>query len=346
VRYYEITVTDPSSGQVYQPSKTSGGFVKANQGATFTSFANNQNIPGALNIELDMPVVAFNAPQGNGLIRIWGVGLEMIGQAADLNGAKFTLSAGMKRGLPLANPAQSGLIVQGQIYQAFGNWQGINQTLDLIIQSSDLSPPNGISFSWDTDTDFKTALGAALSQAFPDYEQDIKVSDSLKPPFGQNQNGTYESLSQFCGYLIDLTQRAGQSVYGDTYPGVQITIVGDTIRVFDATQPPKAIQLAFQDLIGQPTWINPGQVSFKAVLRSDIGVGSQVKFPQGIFSPYVLTSAAAAAPNAPSRNRSVFQGAFIVSEVHHFANFRQPDADSWNTTFTAYPLPNLTTPDS
>ena len=250
MRYYEITLTDAASGQVYQPSKTSGGFVKSKQGSTFTSFANNQNIPGAINVEFDMPVVTFNTPQGNGLIRVWGVGLEMIGQAADLNGAKFTLSAGMKKGLPLANPQQSGIIVQGQVFQAFGNWQGINQTLDLIIQASDLSPPNGISFSWDTDTDFKTALSAALSQAFPDYSQDIKVSDSLKPTFGQDQNGTYPSLATFAGYLLENTQKAGQSVYGDKYPGVQMTVVGNTIRVFDGTQPPKAIQLAFQDLIG------------------------------------------------------------------------------------------------
>src|SRR5690242_7071326 len=144
MRYYSITLTDSVSGKVYKPDPTGNGFIKAGAGPTFISYANGQTIPGALNIELDMPVVAFDSPQGNGMVRIWGVGLQMIGQASDLNGAKITLSAGRKPGLPLASKQaiQAGIIVQGSIYQAFGNWQGVNQTLDLLVQSSDLTPPN------------------------------------------------------------------------------------------------------------------------------------------------------------------------------------------------------------
>lgn len=347
MRYYSITITDPGSGQVYQPDPNGGGFLKGKAGPTFTSYANGQNIPGALNIELDMPVVAFDAPQGNGMVRIWGVGLQMIGQASDLNGAKITVSAGMQKGLPLANPAQAGIIVQGAVYQAFGNWQGINQTLDLVIQASDLTPENGIVFKWESGTTLESALSTTLKQAFPGYKTpDIKVGSDLQPPNDGTQDGTYRSLGQFCSYLLGITQKSGQAVYGDQYPGAQLTIVGNTIKVFDGTQQQTPVKLAFQDLIGQPTWINPGTVNFKTVLRSDIAVGTAIQFPQGIVAPFALTSAAAAAPNAPSRNKTVFQGAFSVVEVHHFANFRQPDADSWNTTFSAVPLPDLSSPNS
>jgi hypothetical protein len=342
VRYYSITITDVASGQAFVPDKHGGGFVKSGVGPTFTSYANNQTIPGALNIELDMPVVAFDSPQGNGMVRIWGVGLQMIGQAADLNGANIVISAGMQKGLPLANPAQAGIIVQGKVYQAFGNWQGTNQTLDLVMQSSDIAPPNGISFSWATGSTLESALNTTFSQAFPNYTPDIKIASDLQPANGQTQGGAYPSLSSFAAYLLSQTQKSGQATYGDKYPGVQMTIVGNTLKVFDGTQPPDAKQIAFQDLIGQPTWINPGTVNFKTVLRSDIAVGSSIQFPQGILAPYALTSAAAAAPNAPARSKTVFQGTFTVTEVHHFANFRQPDADSWNTTFSAVPLPNLT----
>jgi len=31
----------------------------------------------------------------------------------------------------------------------------------------------------------------------------------------------------------------------------------------------------------------------------------------------------------------VFKGSFLVNEVHHFGNLRQPDADSWATAFSA-----------
>lgn len=343
MRYYSITLTDPVSGQVYTPDQNGGGFVKGKAGPTFTSYANGQTIPGALNIELDMPVVAFDSPQGNGLVRIWGVGLQMIGQASDLSGAKVTLSAGMQKGLPLANPAQSaGPIVQGAVYQAFGNWQGINQTLDLVIQASDLAPDAGIAFSWESGTTLESALSTTFSQAFPGYKPDIKISADLQPPNDAPQNGTYRSLSQFSGYLLGISQKAGQAVLGDQYPGVQVTIVGNSLKVFDGTQTQTPVKLAFQDLIGQPTWINPGTVNFKTVMRSDIAVGTTIQFPQGIVAPFALTSAAAAAPNSPARNKTVFQGKFTVVEVHHFGNFRQPDADSWNTTFSAVPLPDLT----
>lgn len=339
-----MTITDAVSGQVYAPDKNGGGFVKGGSGPTFTSYAYGQTIPGALNIELDMPVVAFDSPQGNGMVRIWGVGLQMIGQASDLNGANITISAGMQKGLPLANPAQAGIIVQGSIYQAFGNWQGVNQTLDLVIQASDLTPPNGIWFSWTSDNSLEGTIFTTLQQAFPGYKAKVEIAANLQPPNGGDQPGIYQSLSQFCGHLQEITEKAGQAVYGEGYPGVQVTIVGNTIKVFDGTQEQTPVQIAFQDLIGQPTWINPGEVNFKTVLRSDIAVDTQIKFPQGIVAPFALTSAAAAAPNSPARNKTVFQGVFSVKEVHHFANFRQPDADSWNTTFVAVPLPDLTMP--
>ena len=342
MRYYSIIISDPVSGQVYQPDPNGGGFVKGKAGPTFTSYANGQTIPGALNIELDMPVVAFDSPQGNGLVRVWGVGLQMIGQASDLSGANITISAGMQKGLPLANPAQAGIIVQGSVYQAFGNWQGINQTLDLVVQCSSLAPDNGIAFNWESGTPLQSALSTTLSQAFPNYKQDIKVGGNLQTPNDSAQIGTYRSLGQFCSYLRGISQKAGQPVYGDQYPGVLVTIVGNTIKVYDGTQQQTPVKLAFQDLIGQPTWINPATVNFKTVLRSDIAVGSTIQFPQGIVAPFALTSAAAAAPNSPARNKTVFQGVFSVVEVHHFANSRQPDADSWNSTFSAVPLPDLT----
>jgi hypothetical protein len=40
---------------------------------------------------------------------------------------------------------------------------------------------------------------------------------------------------------------------------------------------------------------------------------------------------------SPARSKTVFQGAFKITSVHHFANFRQADADSWTTAFVATP---------
>ena len=130
---------------------------------------NGQTLPGALNIEFDLPVYSFDAFEGQQFIRVWGVGLQMLGQAANLNGQNFQLYAGMQKGLPLANPAQAGLIAQGQVFQAFGNWEGVNQTLDLIINPGLAGPgqTQNIAWNWTANTSLSGALSTTLNQAFP-----------------------------------------------------------------------------------------------------------------------------------------------------------------------------------
>lgn len=341
MRYYELTVTN-ASGQVYQPSATGQGFQLASSGPSFSSLANGATNPGALNIEFDVKVVPMHTPQGQSLISVWGVGLAMIGQAANLNGASFTLKAGMAKGLPLANltanPVQSGLIMYGNVFQAFGNWQGVNQTLDLLCIPGQLTPPNGIAFTWSVGQTVGQAVTQSLQQAFSGYSV-VDNTTPLMAPRASSQTGHYTTLDGFAEALNDLTQPYGAKVTGNpNYPGVGIALSGTVFTLYDGTIAANPIQLAFEDLIGQPTWIGPAQIQFKTVLRSDIAIGDNVKFPTVIAPPYALTTANAAAPNAPSRSKSVFQGTFLITEVHHFANFRVPDADAWNTTYVGVPV--------
>jgi hypothetical protein len=336
VRYYNLVISDPDSGLVWQPSITGDVFGLGSGGSTFTSLLPNGNTnPGALNIEFDLPVIPFHTPQGGAWCRVWGIGLSMIGQSANLNQQNFVLSAGMQKGLPLANPAQSGVIAQGSIFQAFGNWQGTTQTLDLILLPGGITPTGGVAFSWTNGVPLATALYTALSQGFPGYLININISNNLQPPQGATQAGTYSSLQNFAQYLNQLTLPLGAQFAGAGYPGVSISIVGNTLFVYDGTEPPNTINLAFQDLIGQPTWLGITTISFKTVLRADIKVGDQIMFPAGIVPPYALTTPQAALPGSPARSKVVFQNAFVIVEVHHYANLRQADADSWNTTFKA-----------
>lgn len=349
MRYYDLVISN-SSGQVYKPN-SSGGFTLGNGGSTFTSFVNGKTDPGALQIEFDIPVVPYNTPQGGSLIRVWGIGLQMIGQASNLNGTKFVLSAGMQKGLPLAtatlSQGQAGIIAQGSVYQAYGNWEGVNQTLDLICNPSNIDPPLGISFSWPLSTPLTTALSTALSAAYPKYKIDTTgMLPSLYPNSSQ-WGACYPTLAAFAQYLQGYTKPLGaQSTGNAAYQGVLLSIVGSTIFATDGTQSPRIVNIAFQDLVGQPTWIGPNTVTFKTVLRSDISLQTKIKFPSGIIAPYALTNQAAAVPNAPARSKSVFQNYFTVLEVHHYANYRQPSAEAWNTTFTAVgtlpsPPPNV-----
>ena len=371
MRFYEIKITDPNDAtQIWVPTST-GALVKTRntnvplQGAvsanpagmsvvsvnasrsgsayTFSSHPNGKfqpPDPGALNLEIDLPVSMFHTPNGGGTFRLHGVGLRMIGQSADLNGQNVVLSAGMGKGLPLAKPSQAGIIYQGQIWQAWGNWTGTEQTLDFTVFSSDLTPSGGVSFAWGYGQSLSVAITASLRQAFPDYTPKVNVAD-LQLPWGLPVYDTAQSLMDFARMLHDVTQLPGRMRFGDSYPGVGITTDGKTIYVFDWTVPGsnRTVALAFEDLIGQPTWLGPFTVSFQTVLRADIDVGDFVTFPTGIYSPYAQLSAASAnfagGANLPAQTKTAFQGKFVINEMHHFGNFRQPDASAWNTTFTA-----------
>ena len=254
IRFYDLTLTN-ASGQVYQPTATGGGLVLAKSGTTFTSFVNGRTIPGALNIEFDLPVIPFNTPQGSGIIRVWNVGLQSIGAAADLNGAKFRLQGGMKPGLPLATAAasQAGTLLQGTVYQAFGAWEGVDTHLDLICYPGELAPVSGIPFDWTQGVPLYAALRTTFAQAFPSYAAPIiQISPNLQPPKGQAQCGWYKNIGQFAQYLFGITQAQGQQLTNANYPGVQISIVGDQFYIYDGTQPRTTTQLNFQDIIGQP----------------------------------------------------------------------------------------------
>lgn len=336
MRFYNIVVTNPQTGALVT------GPSSVIPGSTFTNYANGQIIPSGLNIELDIPIIGYASPTSSGaFVRVWGISLAEIGQSNDLNGMNISVYAGMKAGLPLAKPQQSGLVLQGQIFQAFGNWHGTSMTLDLIVlpDVGTINDPKNISIDWKRGTPFAPAVAAMLKTAFPTYKQVIAVSPNLIAPCPIV--GYYHSLNEFA----QAAQRFTQPIIGGNYPGVDVTLFGDTITVYDQTQPFGAttqtapLQLAFEDMIGQPTWIDPVTVIVQLVLRADIMVGDYVKFPAGIGAPFVLTSVAAAIPNTPAREKSAFQGTFFVTEIHHYGNLRQRDAASWNTTVSAQYIP-------
>ena len=356
MRYYQLTIADPD-GTVYQVDKGGLGFAKsvASEGATFSSVwtpwqtTDSQRIgqpnPNALNIYFDLPVFPLHAPQGKTLIRIWGLGLRCIGQAANFNPVgdsfkTFTLRAGMSKGLPLANPLQAGIVAQGQIYQAFGNWAGTEQTLDLIVEAGG-NPDVPISWYWPKGTGLQSALKQMFAQAFPTYRPIINTADLIAP---SDQGGCYRNVNAFAKMLNRYTQRLGAQLYGKEYPGVSLFAVGQSMYALDGAGPrrPKTIALALRDFVGQPTWIASNQLTFQMALRGDINVGDHVTFPNEILLPYAITTPDAANPNVPASSSSTFRGTFVVNEVHCYANFRQPDAASWNTTFVAASVPQLT----
>lgn len=300
--------------------------IEVEGGRVFTSFEGGKSLPGALNVELDIPVVSYASPMGAGIVRIWGISLEDIGQASDFNGKQIKVFGGMQKGLPLANPAQSGLLVQGYIFQAFGNWIGTDMTLDFIIQpgTGTVASPKNLSFNWTKGTKLAEAMKTTLSTAFPDMKQDIQISDKLVLDY--DSPGYYQTLTQFATYI----EQISRSIVGGDYPGVSIMVNENTVIARDGTGPANPKKIEFQDMIGQPTWIDPLSVQFKAVMRADLKVSDPITFP-----PAVTTSSANGV--SPLVNaKSVFQGTFQIKQVRHVGNFRQRDAASWVTVIDTF----------
>jgi hypothetical protein len=337
MRYYSITIQDPKTGQVVTPP----GFTGLLGGATYTSYINGQTLPGAWNVELDIPVIDAATSQGFGLIRVWGISLQEIGQANNLNGKNIKIYGGMQKGLPLANPAQAGLLVSGTIFQAFGNWVGVDMTLDLVIMPGPagtasnpggigtLKAPKNIVLNWKAGTPLGQALQNALQTAYPGANVSVNINSSIVSP--GDQIGYYPTLEQLAQYV---RQASKDIVKTANYAGVSIVpLPNGGFSAFDGSAAPSGTpkMIAFQDLIGQPTWLEAPNISIKTMMRADLSVGQQITLPP------TLTINTQAAASSLVNQKAAFQGGFTIISLRHVGNFRQSTADAWVTVIEGAP---------
>ena len=315
MRYYEIKITDPDSGKLMQE---------------FTTL----NDPNGLDMELDIPVGWAHIPGGAPYVRLWGVSLKMISQASDFNprpgspkGKTIAVYGGMQKGLPLANPKQSGFLCSGTIQQAFGNWLGTDMTLDFMFTAGDIIVEKDFNFSvtWSTGTVMSVMIVNTLKTVFPDYKYQVNISPKLV--LNHDGAGFYGSITQFASYINTISQAI---INDDTsYPGVRVMIRDKTFIVDDATTKTKPKKIEFNDLIGQITWKSSATVSLTCVMRADLQVGDYIQLPPG----QVTTTAQS---YAQYRQGSVFQGIFQINGIRHVGRFRNPDGISWATIIEAY----------
>jgi len=353
MRYYEIIITDP-----FNPKW--GPFI-------YTSFPNKKNDPNALNIEFNCQIVPYATSVQAVQLIIYGIDIKTISNAFDFARKNISISAGFQKGLPLASPAQSGKILQGQIIQSYGNWIGTEMSINFIIvagsaKAIDPAPSAGAAvpsggavspaisvgdydapinghFTWVAGTQLSTAIANFLSTAFPTFPApDIKISPNLV--IGYDQNATYGTLRAFA----DWVKPYSYGVIGGNYNGVDIILKpGNQIAVYDGTvkEGVKTTNIEFYDLIGQPIWLATNTIQFKCPMRADIDLGQTVVLPKKYFS------AIAPQDNQTSfnyRGTSQQNGSFTVAQVNHFGNFRQPTADSWVTVIECFYTQNVSTP--
>lgn len=319
MRFYRILITDEGGGAIV-PSSLKGGSLSS-------ILPNGQFNPGALNIKIDIPVGPFHAPTGDAFLKIEGLGLADIGNAFNLNGANISIYGGMSKGLPLANPAQQGLLLKGAIFNAFGNWSGTSQSVDMTFAAATgtQAEPKNFVLNWPSGTSLAAALGNTLKTALPDAKQDIRISDRLVLDYEQPHLA--RTINELSKWVNDFSR----SIIRDVgYPGVIVSYNGAKVTVTDQTAPQPPKMIAFQDLIGQPTWRGPLVIQMKTVMRGDLFLQDRVTLPQGL-----VTNTQAALTRF--QDKTTFTGNYWITTIHHYGNFRQSDGSSWCSVFDMTP---------
>jgi hypothetical protein len=103
------------------------------------------------------------------------------------------------------------------------------------------------------------ALQSALSTAYPSFTINIDINPNVVQNRYEAGTFTLETLAEWA------RQKSIAIIGGDKYLGVAIAPFGTTIDVYDngieppASKHPKVI--AFQDMIGQPVFLNYPQIS-------------------------------------------------------------------------------------
>lgn len=327
MRYYDIRLTNPTTGQVAR---------------SWTSHPLGKFDPQSLLVEFDIVTSTYAVPVGASTVTIYGVALQDLFQANHFGlfqnalgllqpSHAFTMLGGMQKGLPLANPKQAGLLVSGVVLQSWGNWEGTDMTLDLLVSPSggySISNPAPIVMNWRKGTELSAALQQCLQQAFPGYPVKIAIKSGLVQ--NHDEIGTFSTLDQLGQWLDQLTTLRFNTP-------VAICNQGAALFAFDATYKPLPVQLAYTDFVGQPTWIGPQEMQVKLVLRGDLTIGGLVKLPLGAQdNPGIIQTAAAS--NASSiRYKSTFSGDFRITQIRHVGNSRSPDGASWVTIINCVP---------
>lgn len=300
--------------------------------------------PAALNIEFDLPIYAAQVGGVASYVRIWGLSISEIAQGFDLNNQNIKITGGMSKGYPLVDPSQQGLLIQGEIAQAFGNWIGTDMTLDMYIRppSGSIDEPKNYTFTWAKGEKLDAMIGRVIQTTLPGVPQRITLSEQ-RVNTQQDKVGVYSTFEQFAQAVQEMTK--GQLGANDV--GVTMVTNGQAVAVADGTPtkaPDKPKQIRFQDLLGQVTWIAPNQISAKLVLRGDLSVLDWVQFPEGISvttTPQAMSSFGGTGAQNPSNKLTFAKSKFQIFQMQHWGNFRQPDAQSWNTTiFATFLQPN------
>jgi len=332
-RYYDISIYQPG------PLNPSTPNIPLR---TWTSHPNGVYDPNAWNVEFDILAYDYAEPAGASTISIEGPSLEDLAQHISyagnilnsFSGMTLQLKGGMHQGLPLSNPKQAGILTTGNIFQSFGNWEGTDQTLDFVIMpagKNTFQQPGNFMLDWKPGTSLNQAVRNTLTAAMPGFTILTNFSPAITTTY--EEKGYWATLEQFAKHIKTITK----GYFSAQYPGVSISLTGSSIVCFDATVTSPPIQIDFNDLIGQPTWIDYETMQMKLVLRGDLHMGSYIKMPQKLLPGAGFVTTLANSLPSYAKHSAIFQGTFNVISLRHIGTSRSADGAQWVSIVNCIP---------
>ncbi|HUB48357.1 MAG TPA: hypothetical protein VMB73_25555 [Acetobacteraceae bacterium] len=342
MRFYDLKILNPAGKTTLHYTSYPGGLSGSSSGPSafgvtpsalgVSGFNQTPYDPGALNCRFDLLSYPQATPMGASWITLEGVPQNILTNAGQFVGQQLIFKGGMGSGLPLANPQQAGLLVQGYVYQAFGNREGTQLDLTFLLLGSTytISNPGNIVLNWIAGTPLATALQNTLKTAYPNATIKMNISNIV----------LNHTEVHFCSTLTGLAQLLSDI----TSTNIVIVANGTVITVTDNSFKPAMKQLVFTDFIGQPMWIDLNTILVKTVLRADIQNGDHIRMPPGFQNVPGFVQTAAQATTGGINYVSAIQGDFVVNEgIRHVGDFRQPSGHAWCSIIRAAALTSGTT---
>jgi hypothetical protein len=244
-----------------------------------------------------------------------------------------------------------------------------------------MEQPANFVFSWLPKSQLSDAIRATLASALATTNVTVNISKNLVQ--NAPMWGVYPTLNHFAEAIRNLTRtqkfQGIQTTAGGTYSGVEFTINGaGGVVVYDnsldasqspssalpgqgvtvaqtappgtlpavtvtASRPGQAKSIHYEDIIGNPTWIEHNMIQFKCPMRSDLFINDIIELPDGFAATAQIPRAQSGFSFRTARNRLTFAGQWYIKQIRHVGNFRQTNADAWVTVINAVMIGSSTT---
>ena len=307
MRYYNILISNPD-------------------GSKFLEFEGKNGT--GLNIELNA-VINDLSQTGTATLKVFNLPLKYFLRQSDFRGKTILIKGGMSKGLPLANPAQQGILIFGEIQYCIGERiKGINFLTFSIIYTAATPQKNGFILDFKKGTKLSDALRNTMQNAGVLASNFSINLDDNKWIATHDYLSCYKTDKQLAKAINDMT--SGRIKLALNAPPKKYLITdGSSVK-----QTPKVISIF--DFVGQPTWnggtspdgkVVTGNFDLPVVLRGDIFWFDEIE----IQDPQVSKVGVNAAIGLPDFARVGFTGKAQVVQLTFIANYAAAGGENWVT---------------